>query len=332
MKADSKLMKQLNKKQIRDVLIRCGTAAKPDLAEVTGLSVVTVGSLVMEMLESGEVKEAGMAPSGGGRPSVLYRYEPGFRYAALVYGHQDRDRNFIHARVVDLSGQCVWKRDDYCDEVLIDSFDSVLDEMVEVFPRIGILAFGLPGEVVDDVVTVHDYKALIGTEFIRHYRERYQVPVLFENDVNAAAYGAWERHGKQLGKPLAGIYFPRIFPPGAGLVFDGGIYYGAGNFAGELADLPVPVPWRELDYGREDLVAKDIKDLLVILCCTVAPSRFVLYGDFFTKSLEEELRRQVTEFADGKFTVELEVCGSLEDDFEFGMKKLALKQLIEEME
>lgn len=55
MKADTRLMKQLNKSTLRNILSQKRTATKPELAKYSGLSVVTVNALLSEMLYSGEV-------------------------------------------------------------------------------------------------------------------------------------------------------------------------------------------------------------------------------------------------------------------------------------
>ena len=248
MRADAKLMKELNKRQLRRVLRQCGEATKPELADRTGLSVVTINSLLEDFLKTGEAVQSGMAPSGGGRPSALYQYRPDYRYAVLLYGHQSEGRNLMHLAVVNLTGECVWRKEEYFDEIRVESFESVLDDVIGRFPETGLLAFGLPGEVVNDVVTIHDYEALIGPDFMAHYKERYHLPVIFENDINAMTYGAC-RDDEMERATVAGIYLPRIYPPGAGLVIQGKIYYGTSHCAGELAGLPVPVSWDSLDYG-----------------------------------------------------------------------------------
>ena len=216
MGADAKLMKELNKRQLRRVLRQCGEATKPELADRTGLSVVTINSLLEDFLKTGEAVQSGMAPSGGGRPSTRYQYRPDYRYAVLLYGHQSEGRNLMHLAVVNLTGECVWRKEEYFDEIRVESFESVLDDVIGRFPETGLLAFGLPGEVVNDVVTIHDYEALIGPDFMAHYKERYHLPVIFENDINAMTYGAC-RDDEMERATVAGIYLPRIYPPGAGL-------------------------------------------------------------------------------------------------------------------
>ena len=331
MGADAKLMKELNKRQLRRILRQCKEATKPELADRTGLSVVTINSLLEDLLKTGEVVQSGLAPSGGGRPSTRYQYRPDYRYAVLLYGHQSEGRNLMHLAVVNLMGECVWRKEEYFDEILVESFEAVLDDVIGRFPEIGLLAFGLPGEVVDDVVTIHDYQALVGPEFMAHYKERYHLPVVFENDINAMTYGAC-LEGDVEKATVAGIYLPRIYPPGAGLVIQGKIYYGTSHCAGELAGLPVPVSWDSLDYGRENDVLENLKLLTAVYGFTVAPETLIFYGDFFTEELQEQLRAYSGRLLEGKFHMDLIFAENLERDYEEGMKRLALEALWEEME
>ena len=331
MGADAKLMKELNKRQLRRILRQCKEATKPELADRTGLSVVTINSLLEDLLKTGEVVQSGLAPSGGGRPSTRYQYRPDYRYAVLLYGHQSEGRNLMHLAVVNLMGECVWRKEEYFDEILVERFEAVLDDVIGRFPEIGLLAFGLPGEVVDDVVTIHDYQALVGPEFMAHYKERYHLPVVFENDINAMTYGAC-REGDVEKATVAGIYLPRIYPPGAGLVIQGKIYYGTSHCAGELAGLPVPVSWDSLDYGRENDVLENLKLLTAVYGFTVAPETLIFYGDFFTEELQEQLRAYSGRLLEGKFHMDLIFAENLERDYEEGMKRLALEALWEEME
>lgn len=331
MGADAKLMKELNKRQLRRILRQCKEATKPELADRTGLSVVTINSLLEDLLKTGEVVQSGLAPSGGGRPSTRYQYRPDYRYAVLLYGHQSEGRNLMHLAVVNLMGECVWRKEEYFDEILVESFEAVLDDVIGRFPEIGLLAFGLPGEVVDDVVTIHDYQALVGPEFMAHYKERYHLPVVFENDINAMTYGACRERDVEKAT-VAGIYLPRIYPPGAGLVIQGKIYYGTSHCAGELAGLPVPVSWDSLDYGRENDVLENLKLLTAVYGFTVAPETLIFYGDFFTEELQEQLRAYSGRLLEGKFHMDLIFAENLERDYEEGMKRLALEALWEEME
>ena len=48
----------------------------------------------------------------------------------------------MHLAVVNLMGECVWRKEEYFDEILVESFEAVLDDVIGRFPEIGLLAFG----------------------------------------------------------------------------------------------------------------------------------------------------------------------------------------------
>ena len=332
MKADTRLMKQLNKSTLRNILSQKRTATKPELAKYSGLSVVTVNALLSEMLYSGEVQEGGNAPSGGGRPSMQYRYNYDYRTVAVVYGHQLEGRSYIHTLAVNLDGKKLWERQEYMEEIGPESFDSALDEVFAAFGNTGLIAFGLPGEAIGNEVIINDFKGLEGRVFLPRIRERYQVPVLFENDINAMTCGYYQSKCAEGEACVAGIYFPRSFFPGAGLVLNGSIYYGASHFAGEMGAMYTPVPWDKLDYFDEEQVLHQLEEVLVSYSCIAAPSRFVLYGDFFTADMSRLLEQRVGSRLGGSFRVRVETSEKLEEDYETGMISLALKRIVEDMD
>ena len=55
LKANRTQMKEINKNILRQALKECRKATKLDLSALTALSVVTVNSLISEMVSSGEV-------------------------------------------------------------------------------------------------------------------------------------------------------------------------------------------------------------------------------------------------------------------------------------
>lgn len=49
-------------------------ATKPEVARATGLSVMTCGTILNELLVIAEVLELEIDPSSGGRPAIRYQY------------------------------------------------------------------------------------------------------------------------------------------------------------------------------------------------------------------------------------------------------------------
>lgn len=325
-------VKEANKRLLRQIFWERETATKAELAAASGLSVVTVNSMIRDMVSDREVEELGQIPSEGGRPSMQYRYRNERRQAVLVYAYySNREETIlIQSFVVNMAGQKVWKRTALVEEICLDSFEKELDAAFLENKNICCIYFGLPGELVEGVVTLNDFPVLVGDEFLPHYTERYSVDVYVENDINAMTYGNY-RGGESDGKrSVAGIYIPERFFPGAGFVLNDGIYYGAGHLSGEIGRLPVPKDWLGLDYGDEDSTAGNIAAVLKILCMTLAPERFVIYGAFMTEGILDAVNVQLEE--ERRLFPGISVCyhREIEPDYEKGLTCLALEVIREE--
>lgn len=332
MNADSLYMKEINKNTLRFQLKSMVKATKPELAEKTGLSVVTVNSLISDLVQDGEVMIGESVPSKGGRPSVQYQYNGNYKNAVIIYGHQKDNQNQLNLCVINLFGEELETKSGYFDHVTIKSFEKWLDEVTKQYPAINLIAFGLPGEEVDGVITINDYNELIGDQFLLYYKDRYQVPVIFENDVNAATYGFYTKSAdSDLQKVFVGMYFPRIYNPGAGIVYNKQIYYGRNKFAGEFMSIPMRYRWTEFDYKDVAALKEMIGLSITIYCCTFAPDVITLYGDFWTKDAEEAIRDYVRVQLKGMFETKLVFQEDLLMDYVCGMKKIAVDYMENEL-
>ena len=169
----SNVTRRINMRKLRHVLMARQKATKPELAQITGLSVVTVNALITRMLEWGEVTEEGTVPSNGGRPCAQFAYHYGFRKAVIVCAHQERGKTVLRTFVTDLSGKRLWERRDVKEEIAIDSFDEAIDEAIRLFPDVLLLALGLPGGGWLDEVSIWDFRALTVTDFLPRNPDRW---------------------------------------------------------------------------------------------------------------------------------------------------------------
>lgn len=327
MNANTTMMRQVNKTLVRRSLKEMRKATKHELAMRTGLSVVTLHSLLTEMIESHEVTEGETVPSGGGRPGIEYHFNADYAYALIVYGYQRRDTNFIKFATVNLFGEKVWEEELYLTEVEIDSFDGLMALAFEKYPEIRRIGVGIPGEAQGDRITMCDYTKLVGTGFAGHIRERFRRPLLLMNDVNAAIAGFIDREGCGPGECSVGLYFPRVFAPGAGMAIGGEIYTGKDQFAGELGFLPMGNDWVGLDYNDRKLVTEKIGELVSIYCCILAPRHMILYGDFLDEGLLRAIKESVSARLGNKFTPDIYMAPGFEPDYEKGMIREVLANM-----
>lgn len=320
-------LKQENEKKLRRIFLEKPLATKPELAALSGLSVVTVNSLIQDMLRHGEVAENGQIPSDGGRPSMQYAYRFDRNQAAICYAHYDDGKQAIriHTFVADYSGKKVWEYTQYTDEVRIESFAKALDAAVSENENIRCIYFGIPGVITDGLIAMNDFEALVGEEFLVYYKTRYSVSIYIENDINAISYGHYLSGSYGWKESLVGIYIPKRYCPGAGFVLNGNIYYGAGHMSGEIGKLPVPYDWLKLDYTDSRRVAENVMAVLEILYVTLAPDRFVLYGSFLSGKHIAEIEKKAEAGRNAYPGIFISYRTEIEQDYEAGLTSLALR-------
>lgn len=317
--ANSYSIKELNKKRVRDALRFMRKSTIYELSQETSLSVVTVKTVLEDLIAQGEVFEGHTVPSNGGRPSMRYHYNPEFRYGIVVYGYQKDNGNLIRLLVVNLFGESVRQIETIIENVQVSSFCRYIDAVLKDYPAVGAIGFGLPGVEENGTITSNDYNGLVGDAFMDYYQKKYGVPVLFINDVNAAVKGYFSRQSTKDSLCTVGIYFPRIYPPGAGMVIGGEVYTGAHHFAGEIGHLLPGVDWTRINYTDAPILCKTVASLLAMYCRIVAPSQFILYGDFFADTLITSIKGYTQALLPQSFPVNVSFSCGFGRDVEAGM-------------
>jgi hypothetical protein len=244
------LVKEINLNILRDAIREVKVATKPQLAELTGISVVTINSLAQILLRSGEILESQIMQPEIGRPAVSYQFNENHRLALIIYLHEKEGIDTGFFTVINLYGESVKKVERTVKQVVINSFDSVIKELIQEFPNIQLISFGMPGVEVNDSLMIMDYEGLLNTKLVSYIKEQFHIPVTFENDINAATAGFCYQHGITKEQCVIGLYFPEKYLPGAGIYLHGDIYKGRNGLAGEIKYLPLFREWVSQDYLR----------------------------------------------------------------------------------
>jgi hypothetical protein len=323
--AKAKQLKDNNKKAIRKSIYMNNKLSKPQIAKETGLSLMTVNNLVAEMVEKQELVECGLIPSGGGRPSMTYKYNYNYGHIVYVIAYQDSDNNKVLFRVTNLLGEPIDETRCECLEIEINAFEAELDRFFSDYKNILLLVFGLPGEMVDGEITVCDYEKLIGKKFVTYYEEKYHIPILIENDVNAITFGYSFGQSEKLN--VAGIFFPRKYQPGAGLVLEGKVFRGHNSFAGEVGYLDQSIDWKQFDYSNKELIFSIIQKILLSYAVVVAPEKYVIFADFLDQSDMDEIMNGLIDNTRGSYRPSFVLSLEFEEDYIRGITNIGIEEV-----
>jgi predicted NBD/HSP70 family sugar kinase len=262
--ADSRLslLRELGEQAVLETIFRRGPITRPEIATATNLSKPTVSAAVSRLEHGGLVRAAGRRAGQRGRKPISYvvSSRAGFVVGADIGGSN------VRVAAADLFGEPI------CDLKLPTAKNSaravgvqILEMVIAVIDEAGAvhgppLALGIssPG-IVDQSsgrVTSLAYNVVPegGFDPLEVIRERFDLPVLVENNVNLAAVGEkWFG----LARGVSTMVFIAIGAGiGMGIIIDDEVVRGAHGAAGEIGYLPLvgdPFnPRHRLHGGLED--------------------------------------------------------------------------------
>lgn len=277
------VIREVNINLVRQVLKERSQATKRQIAEISGLSIVTVGTVLQILAEQNEVTEGELVSSSGGRPAQQYIYNDEYALALILFTHEEQDIIYIHRTIVTLAGRKLFEDNTAVPGVDLAAFEAVIENSLQRYSSIQAIGLGLPGAEVDGKMVVSDYEALRGVPVAEYFRQRYGKPVVIENDVNAAVIGYCRRMREEEASVVY-LYFPDRFGPGAGIFINGKLYKGKRGFAGEVANIPLDISWGDNGLiASFDRLTDAIAKLAVAVSSVLNPDVVVLYGSFLRR-------------------------------------------------
>ncbi|CAM4428430.1 MAG: ROK family protein [Paenibacillus macerans] len=324
-KANANLIKEINLNNVRQAMKRVETATKPQLAALTKLSVVTVNSLVKELHDLGEIFEDETVPSNGGRPALTYRYNYDFSLALVIYMKETQGQELISAAVVNLEDHILQKEEYVMPVFDRQQFYDMIERFLTLYPSIKVIGIGIPGQAVNGEITVSAHQALMGVRMIEDIETQFGLPVMVENDVNAAISGYCANRDPDDEQCVLGIYFPAKYPPGMGIYLDGKVFKGKNGMAGEIKFLPMDVDWyHEMD--KETFVGS-VCQVIQSVNAVLAPDKIVIYQDMVGADIWNSAWEAYRTQHPMPSYPEVILQETFQQDFETGMRWLTLKEL-----
>ncbi len=224
-------------------LIRNGAAAtRADLVDLTGLARSTVSQRVDTLLADGLLVEAGEAPSSGGRPPTLLKFnkDAGVVLAADLGATHSRlaVSNLRAEPLATVPGPLpISEGPDIVLSWVVEEFGRMLDEAGKTLADVKAVGVGLPGPVEHSsgrAVLPPIMPGWDGYDVRDRLAQSFHAPVLVDNDVNIMALGEWWASSN----PADDFLYVKIGTGiGSGLILGGHLHRGADGAAGDIGHI-----------------------------------------------------------------------------------------------
>ncbi|SFF98620.1 xylose repressor, XylR [Halobacillus alkaliphilus] len=237
-------IKNGNKSLVLETIMNYAPISRAEIANNTGLNKGTVSSQVSELLNEDLIYEKGPGESSGGRRPVMLLFN---QHAGYCIG-MDIGVNYLLGILTDLEGNIVEKTSmnfhQLSYEYINEELCKIIDHLTAAAPPspYGIVGIGIgvPGAVnKDGKVLLAPNLGWQNVELKQPLEEKYECPVVIENEANAGAYGEKKFGAGKDGKDI--IYVSVGVGIGVGLVLNGKLYRGNNGFSGEMGHMTIEV-------------------------------------------------------------------------------------------
>jgi len=303
--ANHVMLRDLNTDTVFRTIQTSGTLARTDIVELTGLAPSTVSVITGELQERNLIRETGFASSTGGRRPILLEINPegGYFICANLEGVR------LSIGVLDLALHVVqeWEfpmAPERGERLYIQLVGAIAEIRTLCDERgLSLLGIGIatPGMLAPDTgkIVEADNLGWYDLELRRLLEERFALPVIVENDTNAAAYG--ELLSAPHGYIRNMLYVSIGTGIGAGLVLNGQLYTGSQGMAGEIGHVMAAPGGKRCRCGKRGCLETIATEWAMLQeyndCSPVAAVQAQDVGWLLKLAKHDELAREIVENA-----------------------------------
>lgn len=310
-------MRKNNVARVVRTLKLLGPATKGDVAAQTGLSAATCGAVLNELALSGEVLALEHEASRGGRPAQRYACNPDYFSVLSLYAAGSDDDAELVWSLTSATGGLLASGDRPFMPLTIETFYQLIDTLLPEFPGVQTIGLGLPGVIVDGVVTSCDISLFTGRHIVEDIRIRSGCFTEAGNDINFTAWGFYRSNCAGVSAPVAYIYKPEVPCTGCGIVINGQVLTGANNFAGEVSRLPFSASGITL--------AQELANIVVSLAALINPVTVALSGPRLSEAHLPDIMKICQQYIPQKHLPALIYRSSIRQDYLQGIAEQTLE-------
>lgn len=334
--ADPKAVRRTILRNLRSALLELGSATKAELSDRLGVSFPTVSKFLGQMEKAGELLPVQLDDSSGGRRANRYSYNPEVMLGLALF----LERTETSYIVFNCAGEV--KDQGHAASVLtadITDFDALIAALVNKHPQISAVSVGVPAAVNNGrLIYIPEYEQFHDLDLKAHCEQRFQLPTVIENDMNAAVYGYYmARHQRSKLQPsLVYLYFGQN-GPGSGIMLDGNIMRGSSFFSGEVSFVPL---YDQYNFGEAmrashphprspdgDLSVDAVARLIAVFAAVLNPHGVILSRHEANEGLLAQLEAASQAYIPREHLPAF-ILGDWEQDYLYGLQGLSLDLML----
>ncbi|MCU5378555.1 ROK family protein [Bacillus cereus] len=327
-----KSIKETILRGIRTALLEQGSATKVELSNILEISFPTISKFIENMKQEGEVTLVGLDDSSGGRRAKRYAYNPEYMLGLAIF----LEKNETNYTIFNCLGEV--KEQGSTSSVLMDTGLQVLTEHIEsliaTFPKISSISIGVPGAVDNGrIFYIPGYDKFQNFHLKSHLEELFSIPVVIENDMNAAVLGYYKSTENNDNSSLVYLYSGQN-GPGAGIMINGDVVRGSTFFSGEISFVPqydnknFLQALRSEDSNNPEKYNIDAFTRLIATCIAIInPHAFIFCDDEVNQFVIDQIVKSCPQYIPAEHIPQITVS-NWKEDYLYGLKSLGLDLMI----
>lgn len=324
---------------IRKSLLEHGSATKVELSDKLGISFPTISKFLSQMEKDGELISVGLDDSSGGRRAKRYAYNPEYILGLAIFLERTETNYIVFnclGEVMDVGKKSSALKDDD-----LNLLTKCVEDLLKKYPKIKSVAIGVPGSVDNGrVIYIPGYEHLQSFDLKGYLENRFSIPFVIENDMNAAVLGYHDRKGIKKNKSLIYLYSGQN-GPGAGIMVNGVVVRGSTNFSGEVSFVP---QYDDRNFGQalengnrskkaiigEEYEVDAISRLVASFVAIINPRTIIFCDDEVNQFIIDKIVERSLKYIPAEHLPEL-IMSDWKQDYLFGLQSLGLNLMITEI-
>lgn len=340
MNATPKSVRKVIISSIRKSLLEFESATKAELCDKLDISFPTISKFLAQMEKSGEVISVGLDESSGGRRAKRYKYNPEHTLGLSIFLERQETNYAIFNCVGEVKERGV------IPSVLVEGGLQLLtmsmEKLIAEYQKISSIAIGVPGSVDNGrIFHIPGYVNFQNFDIKGFYENHFSIPVVVENDMNAAVLGYHHYKGGKNNPSLVYLYIGQN-GPGAGFLINGDVVRGSTFFAGEISFVPQYDEqnlWQALENNgtesKKALFSQDyqidpISRLVASFTASINPHTIIFCKDEVDEALVEKITSASSNYVPPEHLPKLTIS-DWKQDYLYGLQRLGIELMLNEI-